>query len=73
MKMSTENQFKGVIASINEGLVNSEIDVELDNGNFIAAVITNSAVESLGLERDAEAIRITSYNVCYTKLLRSAI
>jgi len=56
MKMSTENQFKGVIASINEGLVNSEIDVELDNGNFIAAVITNSAVESLGLERDAEAI-----------------
>lgn len=56
MKLSTENQFKGVIAGISEGLVNSEIDVELDNGSFMAAVITNSAVESLGLERDGEVI-----------------
>ncbi|RKD90674.1 TOBE domain-containing protein [Mangrovibacterium diazotrophicum] len=55
MKISSQNQLKGVIVAITEGMVNSEVDIELDNGMFIAAVITNSAVESLGLERDAAA------------------
>ena len=56
MKLSTQNQLKGVVVAITEGLVSSEVDIELDNGLFVAAVVTNSAVEIMGLERDAEAL-----------------
>lgn len=56
MKLSTQNQLKGVVVAITEGLVNSEVDLELDNGLFVSAVVTNSAVETMGLERDGEAL-----------------
>lgn len=49
MKLSARNQFKGTVKSITKGAVNSEVLIELADGLIIASIITNGAVENLGL------------------------
>ncbi|PTN08202.1 molybdopterin-binding protein [Mangrovibacterium marinum] len=56
MKLSAQNRMKGIVLAITEGLVISEINIELDNGILVDALITNSAVESLELEREGEVL-----------------
>ena len=48
-KVSARNVFCGTIATIIEGPVNTEIDVEIGGGNIISAVITHGSSERLGL------------------------
>ncbi|MFM2478451.1 molybdopterin-binding protein [Celerinatantimonas sp. MCCC 1A17872] len=49
MKLSARNQFKGIVKSITTGAVNSEVHIELADGLVISSIITNGAVENLGL------------------------
>jgi molybdate transport system regulatory protein len=49
-RVSARNVFCGTIATIIEGPVNTEVDVEIGGGNIISAVITHGSSESLGLK-----------------------
>src|SRR5262245_19151763 len=45
MKVSARNQFFGTIRKIKKGAVNSEIEIQIDGGLSIIAMITNESVE----------------------------
>jgi len=49
-KISARNIFCGTIATIIEGPVNTEVDVEIGGGNVISAVITHGSSQQLGLK-----------------------
>ena len=48
-KLSARNQLAGTVASVSPGTVNSEVTVDLGHGLSVAAVLTRSSMESLGL------------------------
>jgi len=48
-RVSARNVFCGTIATIIEGPVNTEVDVEIGGGNLISAVITHGSSTRLGL------------------------
>lgn len=50
MKLSTRNQLKGTVKSINEGAVNAEVILILPGGTEIVSVVTNGAVKNLDLK-----------------------
>lgn len=58
MRISARNTFKGKVKRITEGIVNCEVTIELPEGQQIVAIVTKTAVQSLGLAagRDAYAI-----------------
>lgn len=58
MKISARNQIVGNVSEVKNGPVNSEVVVTTPSGDKIVAVITNSAVETLGLKAGAEAVCI---------------
>ncbi|HKK49721.1 MAG TPA: molybdopterin-binding protein [Alkalispirochaeta sp.] len=49
MNLSARNQLPGVVTSITQGAVNSEVVVEVAPNVEITAVITKSSAERLGL------------------------
>lgn len=49
MKISTRNQLKGIVSRIQEGAINSEVEISLSDSVKITSVVTNGAVDSLGL------------------------
>ncbi len=58
MKLSARNQFKGTVKSLHTGAVNSEVVIELADGLHITSVITNGAVQNLGLKVGSEAYAV---------------
>ena len=58
MKVSARNVFWGVVAQIKKGAVNSEVVINLKGGSPMTAIITNGAVENLGLKEGMEACAI---------------
>ena len=58
MKFSARNQIKGMVKAINTGAVNSEVMIEMTAGVEIVSIITNSSVQTLGLEVGKEAYAI---------------
>lgn len=51
MKLSTRNQLRGVVTSIDEGVVTAIVKVALDGGGqAMTSSITREAVRELGLE-----------------------
>ncbi len=58
MKLSARNQLKGIVKTINIGVVNAEVLIELPGGSVIASVVTKSAVESLQLKVGSTAYAI---------------
>ncbi|WP_319380792.1 molybdopterin-binding protein [Thiomicrorhabdus sp.] len=50
MKFSARNQIKGTVKAIHEGVVNSEVVIEIANGVEITSIITKGSAEALGLE-----------------------
>jgi molybdopterin-binding protein len=55
MKISARNILKGRIKSIVNGLVSSEVSVELPGGDIIISVITKTSAENLDLKEGKEA------------------
>ncbi len=58
MKISARNVLRGKVKSVTHGAVNSEIVVELPEGQEIVSVITKSSAENLGLEVGKEVCAV---------------
>jgi len=57
MKISARNTIKGKIVEIKEGIVNSEVVLDV-NGIKLVSVITKDSAEALGLKVGKEAYAI---------------
>ena len=51
MKLSARNMIRGKVAAITTGAVNSEVEIELPDGQKIVSIITINSVKRLGLEK----------------------
>ena len=49
MKISARNVFKGKVKQITEGIVNSEVIIELPGGVEVVSIITKHSAEALEL------------------------
>lgn len=58
MKISARNQLGGVISSITEGAVNSQVVIGLSDGLEVVSIITNESVRRLGLKVGAPAYAV---------------
>lgn len=58
MKLSARNVFSGKVVSITKGAVNAEVVLGLSGNVQIVAVITNAAVDNLGLAVGKDACAI---------------
>ncbi len=58
MKISARNQLKGVVKSVAQGAVNTEVVIELPGGVEIVSVITKSSAETLGLAPGKEVYAV---------------
>lgn len=58
MKLSARNNLKGIIKSIQEGLITSKVVIDLGNGNEIVSIISKDAIHDLDLKVGKEAFAI---------------
>ena len=58
MKVSARNTFAGTVTNITKGAVNAEVTLTLKGGIPLTAVVTNGAIDNLGLKTGAEAYAI---------------
>ena len=58
MKLSARNQLKGTVVAIDKGAVNSTVRIDVGGGATVTAMITNAAVEDLGLAEGAAAYAV---------------
>ncbi|MFT7880003.1 MAG: TOBE domain-containing protein [Sulfurimonas sp.] len=58
MQISARNQLSGTITKIDRGVVNTQLHVQLKSGNRLVSIITNNAVESLGLNKGDDVTAI---------------
>jgi molybdate transport system regulatory protein len=58
MKVSARNTFAGTVTKIIKGAVNAEVTMSLKGGIPVTAVVTNGAIDNLGLKTGAEAYAI---------------
>ena len=58
MKISARNIFKGKVAKVIRGAVNSEITIELPGGIYVVSIITNTSSDNLGLSEGKDAYAI---------------
>ena len=56
MKTSARNQFAGPIISIKEGIVDTEVTIELDPQLQLTAIVTRESAENLGLAQDRDVL-----------------
>jgi len=50
MRFSARNRLSGTVSSVVKGAVNSEVTLELKGGESVYAIITNEAVDEMGLK-----------------------
>jgi len=58
MKLSARNVFDGTVSKIVNGAVNAEVVLILKGGTPLVAVVTNGAIDNLGLTEGKEACAI---------------
>lgn len=58
MKLSARNVLSGAVSSVKKGAVNTEVVIALQGGPSVAAVITNTSADNLGLKDGAAASAI---------------
>jgi len=49
MKISARNVLRGKVKRLKHGVVNTEVIIEMQNGNEIVSMITKESAEKLGL------------------------
>jgi molybdate transport system regulatory protein len=58
MKVSARNVFKGQVAQVQDGAVNSEVTLTLPGGEQLVAVVTVESIRNLGIAAGKEAIAL---------------
>ena len=58
MKVSARNVFAGKVASIKKGAVNAEVSLTIKGGAAVTAIVTNGAIDNLGLKEGLAAYAI---------------
>lgn len=58
MKVSARNTFSGTVKTITTGAVNAEVILALSGGPLLTAVVTNGAIDNLGLKTGTDAYAI---------------
>jgi molybdate transport system regulatory protein len=58
MKVSARNTFAGTVTKITKGAINAEVTLSLKGGVPLTAVVTNGAIDNLGLTTGMEAYAI---------------
>lgn len=58
MKISARNVLKGKVKNIKAGTVNTEVIIDLGNGNEIVSVITKTSQESLSIKVGSEVYAV---------------
>lgn len=58
MKISARNALAGVIKSVTDGAMNTEVVIEIAPGIEVVSVITKSSAERLGLKVGARAFAL---------------
>jgi len=58
MKVSARNTFSGNVSAITKGAVNAEVVLSLKGGILLTSVVTNGAIDNLGLTVGTEAYAI---------------
>ena len=58
MKISARNTLPGTVKLIKKGMVNSEVVMTLAGGAEVVSVITNDAIDSLGLKVGGKAYAV---------------
>lgn len=70
MKTSARNFFKGEVVQVKSGAVNDEVELKLDSGTVITAIITRDSSARLGLKVGAKAFALikSSFVVIATEM-----
>jgi molybdate transport system regulatory protein len=58
MKISARNQLAGTIEKVTKGAVNAEVNLELEGGEKMTAIITNASAGALKLKNGASAFAV---------------
>ena len=62
MRISARNVLEGKVQHVTKGAVNAEVTLVLVGGETLVAIITNSSIDSLGLEDGTKAYGIIKAN-----------
>ena len=58
MKISARNLLAGTVHEVTKGSVNAEVSLVLEGGEKVVAIITNSSIDTLGVEKGKPAFAI---------------
>ena len=58
LNISARNKFEGTVDSINQGEINSELIIDIGNGDKIASVITTNSIDRLTIKEGAQVSAI---------------
>ena len=58
MKISARNLLAGTVHEVTKGSVNAEVTLVLEGGQRVVAIITNSSIDTLGVEKGKAAFAI---------------
>jgi len=58
MKISARNILKGRVKEVKQGMVNTEVIVELTGGNQLVSVITKESADNLGLVKGKDVYAV---------------
>ena len=58
MKISARNVLAGTVEKVTKGAVNTEVNLELEGGEKMTAIITNTSVNALKLKKGASAFAV---------------
>ena len=58
MKISARNMLKGTVVNVIQGIVNTEIDIELPGGATIASIITKTSAENMDIKKGKEVYAV---------------